>query len=486
MRELKTLLNQVSGHTVHGKDNALISEITFDSRKATGGVLFIAIKGVQTDGHAYVLNAYDLGCRVAVVESIIEVPEDMTLVKVEDSSVALAELSCAWFDNPSNKLKLVGITGTNGKTTTATLLYDMFTYLGFTSGLISTVVNKIGSKEIVATHTTPDPIALNHLLNEMVQSGCEYAFMEVSSHAIHQKRIHGINFCGGVFTNITHDHLDYHHSFSEYLQVKKEFFDNLSADAFGLVNLDDRNGMVMLQNCKAKKSTYSLQKIADFKGIILENELTGLVLKINNKDVYTQLIGKFNALNLLAVFGVSQLLGIPETESLVALSQLKSVEGRFQFFKTDGDITVVVDYAHTPDALENVLNTISAFQKDNSKVVTIVGCGGDRDKDKRPQMAKIAQKLSNQVILTSDNPRTENPEIILQEMLAGIDAESLVPVLSIVDRKQAILTGAVISNPNDIVLIAGKGHEKYQDINGVKHSFDDMEIAVSIFKQLKK
>lgn len=460
-----------------------VETLTFDSRAATEGSLFFAIEGSHSDGHSFVQAAYEQGSRAAVVHKAVECPSDMTLFQVSNTRVAFAEASCEWFDQPSKKLKLIGVTGTNGKTTTATLLFNLFTSLGFKCGLLSTVVNKIGDRAIPSTHTTPNAFALNQLLHEMVAEGCEFCFMEVSSHAVHQERVLGLKFAGGVFTNITHDHLDYHHTFAEYIAVKKAFFDSLGPDAFALTNVDDKNGRVMLQNTKAKTYTYGLTQMADFKGVVLENELTGLLLKINQYEVHSQLIGKFNALNLLAVFGVANLLGFQELEVLQAMSSLQSVDGRFQFFTSTEKVTVVVDYAHTPDALENVLKTIALFHKENQKVITIVGCGGDRDRDKRPEMARIAQKMSSQVILTSDNPRTENPEVILQDMNAGIDVHLAVPVLLISDRKQAIQTASLLAKAGDIVLIAGKGHEKYQEIQGVKHPFDDLENAVHFFNK---
>jgi len=462
-----------------------VETLTFDSRSAKEKSLFFAMEGTHSDGHDFIQAAYELGCRAVVVHKEVVCPSDMTVFQVLNTRDAFAIASCEWHNHPSKKLKLIGVTGTNGKTTTTTLLFNLFTSLGFKCGLLSTVVNKIGNRDIVSTHTTPNAFDLNQLLDEMVVEGCAYCFMEVSSHAIHQARVLGLNFAGGVFTNITHDHLDYHNTFSEYISVKKAFFDSLQGDAFALTNVDDKNGMVMLQNTKAKTYTYGLTKMADYKGVVLENELTGLLLKINQYEVHSQLIGKFNASNLLAVFGVANLLGFQELEVLQAMSSLQSVDGRFQFFTSTEKVTVVVDYAHTPDALENVLKTIALFHKENQKVITLVGCGGDRDKDKRPEMAKIAQKFSTQVILTSDNPRTENPEVILQEMNAGIDVNLPIPVLMISDRKQAIQTASLLAQKGDIVLIAGKGHEKYQEIAGVKHPFDDFENAVHFFNKTK-
>jgi len=460
-----------------------IEEIVFDSRAAKENCLFIALEGLTTDGHTYLNQVYDQGCRIAIVQRKTSLPSDFIQIEVADTRKALSLLACEWYGNPSRELTLVGIAGTNGKTTCATLLYHLFMRLGYKVGLLSTVVNKIGMDTIPATHTTPNPLALNALLRAMVDQGCSHCFMEVSSHAVHQQRIHGLTFCGGVFTNITHDHLDYHQTFAEYIKAKKGFFDLLPSTAFALTNRDDKNGEVMLQNTSADKRTYALNSMADFKGLILENELSGLVMRLNTLEVHTRLIGAFNAYNLLAVYGVGILLNVPSLELLTAISTLESVEGRFQFFKSTHGVTVVVDYAHTPDALENVLKTIGVFRKANQKVITIVGCGGDRDKAKRPEMAAIAQKLSSQVLLTSDNPRTENPSEILKEMQAGLDTSSLTPVLLIEDRTQAIQTASLLAGSTDIVLIAGKGHEKYQEIMGVKFPFDDFELASQFFNK---
>jgi UDP-N-acetylmuramoyl-L-alanyl-D-glutamate--2,6-diaminopimelate ligase len=420
-----------------------------------------------------------------VVEQNVNLPSDATVVRVSKTDTTLAEVSCEFYQNPSKELKLVGITGTNGKTTTTTLLYDLFTSLGYSTGLISTVVNKIGTKTIPSTHTTPDPIRLNALLREMVDQGCSHCFMEVSSHAIHQQRIHGINYTGAVFTNITHDHLDYHKTFAEYIRVKKQFFDELPSNSFSLINGDDRNGSVMLQNTKAEKRSFALKSPSDFKGKVLENEISGLTLTINGVELCSRLVGEFNALNLLAVYGVSTLLGLDSMDVLRGMSNLGSVEGRFQYIRSQGGITAIIDYAHTPDALENVLNTIAAIRKDGQKVLSVVGCGGDRDKDKRPVMAAIAAKKSQQVILTSDNPRTEDPQSILKDMEAGLSADTQ-NALTIVDRAQAIKTAIMLAQTGDIVLIAGKGHEKYQEINGVKYDFDDFKLTEEFFNHLKK
>ena len=486
MSLLLDLLPAVNYTLVQGNLQQEINELVFDSRKASTESVFFAIVGSTNNGHDYVQSVYENGCRVFVVQESTSLPIDATIIKVANTSEALGLMACAFYDYPSQDLKLVGITGTNGKTTTTTLLHKLFTELGYKCGLISTVVNKIGTTEIQSTHTTPDPINLNALLSKMVAEGCEYCFMEVSSHAVHQHRITGLEFVGAGFTNITHDHLDYHKTFAEYIRVKKAFFDGLGKEAFALVNSDDKNGMVMLQNTAAKKVTYALKTPADFKGKVIENELTGLIMTINNTEVYSRLVGDFNAYNLLVVFGVSQLLGMDEMEVLRIISNLESVEGRFQSIRSNSGITAIVDYAHTPDALENVLKTINGIRKGTQKVITLVGCGGDRDKTKRPKMAQIACDLSTQAILTSDNPRTENPQTILEEMEAGLNEEQQTKAITIQDRKQAIKTAISLANAGDILLIAGKGHEKYQEIMGIKHDFDDLKITEELFKQLKK
>jgi UDP-N-acetylmuramoyl-L-alanyl-D-glutamate--2,6-diaminopimelate ligase len=485
MKTLSSILQQTSFELTQGDLTMEISSLTFDSRNAVTGSVFIAIVGTLTDGHQFVQSAYELGCRAFVVEQSVSLPSDATILHVSKTDRALAELACAFYDQPSKELKLVGITGTNGKTTTTTLLHDLFTSLGYSCGLISTVVNKIGSQTSPSTHTTPDPIRLNALLRSMVDQGCSHCFMEVSSHAIHQQRIHGISFAGAVFTNITHDHLDYHKTFAEYIRVKKQFFDDLSSDSFALMNGDDRNGSVMLQNTKAEKRSFALKTPADFKGKVLENEISGLTLTINGVELCSRLVGEFNALNLLAVYGVSALLGLDSMDVLRGMSNLASVEGRFQYIRSQGGITAIIDYAHTPDALENVLNTIAAIRKDGQKVISVVGCGGDRDREKRPVMAQIAARKSQQVILTSDNPRTEDPMQILKDMEAGLNNE-VQHALTISDRAQAIKTAIMLAQAGDILLIAGKGHEKYQEINGVKHDFDDFKLTEEFFNQLKK
>jgi len=486
MRKVIDILNSIEIVSIFGDEKCLIKELVFDSRLAGPESLFFALQGTNQDGHDYIQNVLDNGCKALVVSKAKSLPENITQIIVDDTHKALSLAACNFYDSPSSKLRLIGITGTNGKTTTATLLYNLFSDLSFSVGLLSTVVNKIGKVDVPATHTTPNPIELNRLLAEMVEQGCSYCFMEVSSHAIHQKRILGLSFFGGVFTNITHDHLDYHQTFSEYIRVKKLFFDGLPAHAFALSNSDDKNGGVMLQNTKASKHHFALKSMAEFKGKIIQNDFDGLLLNINNQEVMTQLIGEFNASNLLAVYAVGVLCEIDKMAVLTSLSKLKSVEGRFQYVRSVSGITAVIDYAHTPDALENVLDTIKSFRKPNAKIITIVGCGGDRDRGKRPKMARIAYDKSDQVILTSDNPRTENPTVILEEMSEGLSDVPACSALTIPDRKQAIQTAIILAQANDVILIAGKGHEKYQEINGVKYDFDDFNTASSFFNLMKK
>lgn len=486
MQSLKQLLTELQGNIIQGAAEQAIASLEFDSRKANAQTAFVCIVGSQANGHHYVAQAYAQGCRVFITQEKVDLAADAFVYQVENTSLALAQLACAFYGHPSKELQLVGVTGTNGKTTTATLLHDLFGNLGYKAGLLSTVVNKIGNEPIAATHTTPDPVQLNALLRKMVEAGCTHCFMEVSSHAIDQHRIGGLEFVAAGFTNITHDHLDYHHTFAAYLKAKKAFFDNLSASAFAVVNADDKNGMVMLQNTKAKKLSYALRTPADFKGKIIENSLAGLLLQINGKEVHTRLVGAFNASNLLLVYGIAVSLGEPELEVLTILSQLTHVAGRFEYVKSPKGITAIIDYAHTPDALENVLSTIAAFQKGTTKVYTVVGCGGDRDKEKRPKMAAIAAAMSSQVILTSDNPRSEDPLQILKDMEAGLDAAAQTHTLSVADRAQAIKMAIMLAQPEDIILIAGKGHETYQEIQGVKHDFDDVAITKTLFNQLDK
>lgn len=469
-----------------GSLDKTISKIVFDSRQADSNSLFVAIEGSASDGHSFIQQVLNQGCTAIIVQKPIEITESCTIIEVENTSEALALASAEFYANPSRELKLIGITGTNGKTTTATLLYNAFSALGYACGLISTVVNKIGKKDIPSTHTTPDPIQLNKLLAEMVESGCEYVFMEVSSHAIHQHRIGGLFFTGGIFSNITHDHLDYHKTFSEYIQVKKRFFDILPPTAFALTNIDDKNGKVMLQNSAAKTFTYAVKSPADFKAKIIENQLSGMALQLNGIEVWTKLIGEFNAYNILAVYAAGILLNQDKTELLKVISSLESVEGRFQYIKSSTGITAIIDYAHTPDALINVLTTIKTIRKKEERILTVVGCGGDRDKTKRPEMARIACEMSDQVILTSDNPRTEDPQQILNDMINGVSVEMSAKTLSIIDRAQAIKTAISLAKKEDILLIAGKGHEKYQEINGVKYDFDDFELTKTMFDLIGK
>ena len=487
MNILKDILYKVTIEAVHGSTDLIIEKIEFDSRKVSKNDVFVAIKGSLSDGHQFIDKAISLGASVVVCEDLpITLLENITYVKVQNSNQALSYLAANYYDNPSQKLKLVGITGTNGKTTIASLLYQMFKKAGYKVGLLSTVKIMVDETEYKATHTTPDSLTINKYLDEMVTVGCEFCFMEVSSHGIHQKRTESLQFEGGVFTNLSHDHLDYHETFAEYRDVKKSFFDGLSKAAFAITNVDDKNGEVMFQNTVARKKTYALKTYADFKAQIIENQLMGLVLKINNEEVWTKLIGSFNAYNIVAIYGVALELGIESTEALRLLSELESVSGRFQFVVSATKITAIVDYAHTPDALENVLKTIENIRTKNEQLFTVVGCGGDRDKTKRPIMANIAASLSDKAIFTSDNPRTENPQTIIDEMEGGVEGQNFKKTISILDRKQAIKTACQMANSGDIILIAGKGHETYQEINGVRQDFDDMQIVQEILKQLEK
>jgi UDP-N-acetylmuramoyl-L-alanyl-D-glutamate--2,6-diaminopimelate ligase len=456
-----------------------VQGLHFDSRAVGTGDVFVAVRGVHTDGHQYITTAIERGATAVICEQIPDhLVENVTYVRVADSAEILGQMASAWCDHPSHSLHIVGVTGTNGKTTVTTLLHQLFTALGYRCGMLGTVENRIGNTIKASTHTTPDAVQLHRLLREMADAGCQYVFMEVSSHAVHQRRIAGVRFAGGVFTNLTHDHLDYHGTFAAYRDAKKRFFDDLPADAFALTNTDDRNGMVMLQNTKAQKNTYSLKKIATFKGKILENALEGLHLLIDDEELHARLIGEFNAYNLLAAYGVAQRSGMDKMETLTALSNLTGAEGRFDALPHPDQpgCLAIVDYAHTPDALEKVLETIRQLKKKTAQVITVVGCGGDRDKTKRPLMAQIAARLSQQVVLTSDNPRTEDPQAILQDMEAGLTPDMQKNTLTISDRAQAIRTAKRLARPGDVVLIAGKGHEKYQEINGVKYPFDDKEV----------
>lgn len=451
MKKLKDILYKVSIEEVVGSTEIEINSIHFDSRKVESNDLFVAQKGVTVDGHLFIDKAISLGAKVIVCEEIKNVVDSVTYIKVKDSNSALAIIASNYFENPSSHLKLIGVTGTNGKTTIASLLYQLFKKAGFKVGLLSTVKVIVDEKEYNATHTTPDSIKINGYLNQMIDAGVEYCFMEVSSHGIHQKRTHGLHFEGGIFTNLSHDHLDYHNSFAEYRDVKKAFFDSLPKSAFALVNIDDKNGKIMLQNTKATKTTYALKTIADFKGKVLEKRMSGTLLTVNGTEIWSKLIGTFNAYNLLAIVGAAELCGLEKLEVLRMVSELESVSGRFQYTISKNGVTAIIDYAHTPDALKNVLETISDIKSGKGKVITVVGCGGDRDKTKRPKMAMIASQLSNQTIFTSDNPRTENAQTIIEEMEVGVPLENVAKTLSIVDRKQAIKTACKLSQSGDIV-----------------------------------
>ncbi len=483
MKELKDLLYKAGLIEVIGSTNISIRSICFDSRKAEMGGLFIATRGTQSDGHAFIEQTIRSGVVAVVCEDLpATIDNDVTYLKVKDSALALGLIASNFYDNPSSELKLVGITGTNGKTTTATLLFKLFRKLGYNVGLLSTVQNQINETVIPSTHTTPDSIQLNALLRQMRDAGCTHCFMEVSSHAVVQNRVAGLDFAGAVFTNITHDHLDFHKTFDNYIKAKKRLFDDfLSEEAFALVNTDDKNGDVMVQNTKAVKKTYSLRSMSDFKCKIIENQFTGLVLNIDSQELYTKLIGSFNAYNLLAVYGTAVLLGEDKVSVLTILSSLNSVEGRFEYIVSKSNVTGIIDYAHTPDALKNVLSTIKNIRTGNEKVITVIGCGGDRDAAKRSVMAGIACELSDRVILTSDNPRSENPEDILNQMQSGVQPQHYKKVLTITDRKEAIRTACSLAQAGDIILVAGKGHEKYQEIKGVKHPFDDKQVLEETF-----
>lgn len=478
MKQLKDILYKVTIESTVGSTAVPISSLVIDSRKVEKQSLFVALKGTQVDGHVYIDQAIKDGAVAVLCEELPAVlKEGITYVLVGDTNKALAVVATNFYDTPSSKLELVGVTGTNGKTTIATLLYEMFTAMGYTVGLLSTVKIMIGDKAYPATHTTPDSISINHYLNEMVLAGCTYCFMEVSSHGIDQKRTFGLNFRGGVFTNLSHDHLDYHKTFADYRDAKKTFFDQLPKSAFAITNKDDKNGMVMVQNTAAKVKTYGLKNIADYKTQVIENQFSGMLLKIGMHELWVQLIGEFNAYNLLAVYAVAIELGADEGEVLVGISKLKSVDGRFQFIVSKDEITAIVDYAHTPDALKNVLNTINSIRTYNERLITVVGCGGNRDKTKRPIMAQIATELSSKVILTSDNPRFEDPYAILEEMETGVEPQNAMKALLIEDRKQAIKAACQDAKSGDIILIAGKGHETYQEIKGVRTDFNDLMIV---------
>jgi UDP-N-acetylmuramoyl-L-alanyl-D-glutamate--2,6-diaminopimelate ligase len=484
---LKDILYKVAIEAVKGSAEITINKMDFDSRKIESNDVFIAIRGTISDGHDYIEKAIQLGAVAIVCDTFPEIiANGVTYIQVKDTNSALAIMAANYFGNPSQNLKLVGITGTNGKTTIASLLYQLFKKAGYKVGLLSTVKILVDDVEYKATHTTPDSITINQYLKEMIDAGVEYCFMEVSSHGIHQKRTEALHFAGGIFTNLSHDHLDYHPTFAEYRDVKKSFFDNLPKTAFALSNIDDKNGQVMLQNTVAKKCTYALKSYADYKTQILESQLSGLLLKINGHEVWVKLIGTFNAYNLLAIYGTAVELGLESLEVLRLMSELESVSGRFQYIVSTTNITAIVDYAHTPDALENVLKTINDIRTKNEQLITVVGCGGNRDKSKRPIMGGIAAELSDKAILTSDNPRNEEPETIIDEMEQGIAPQNYKRILSITDRKQAIKTACQLAQPNDIILIAGKGHETYQEIKGIRHDFDDMKIVKELLDQLHK
>jgi UDP-N-acetylmuramoyl-L-alanyl-D-glutamate--2,6-diaminopimelate ligase len=488
MPVLRDILINLTAVRIHGDMSVNVGNLLIDSRKATKNSVFIAVKGTLSDGHSFIEKAIEAGAKAIVCEAMPEVLKDgVTYVQVKNSAEAVGLMADAFYDFPSGQLKVVGVTGTNGKTTTATLLYQLFEKLGYKCGLLSTVQNRVHDQAEEATHTTPDAISIHALLRKMVDAGCVYAFMEVSSHAIHQQRIAGIRFVGGIFTNITHDHLDYHKTFDEYIRVKKRFFDDLPADAFALTNADDKRGAVMLQNTKAQKNTYSLKAPATIKGKVLENNLTGLVMVVDGQEAHFRMIGTFNAYNLLAVYGAAKLLGEDKMNILEALSGLHGAAGRFETYMSPKEkILGIVDYAHTPDALINVLATINQLRTQGQQLITVVGCGGDRDKTKRPIMAQAACEHSDKAILTSDNPRSENPEEILNEMEAGLTGPQKRKSLRITDRKEAIKVAVTLAQAGDVVLVAGKGHETYQEIKGVKHHFDDREILTEAFETLNK
>ena len=490
MKKLTDLLQAISYSEIIGEADRWISAIEFDTRNISGDdqmakPLYIAQRGTQVDGHRFIGQAIAQGAGTVVCDTLPEQPEsNITYIKVNNTSEALGHLAAAFYNHPSAQLQLVGITGTNGKTTIATLLHRLFTKMGYKAGLISTIENIVGEEIFPTKHTTPDAVNLNKILSKMVEAGCEYCFMEVSSHAVCQHRIDGLTFAGGVFSNITHDHLDFHQTFANYIQAKKEFFDGLSKNAFALTNKDDKNGLVMTQNSKCNIKSYSLNTIADFKGKILNNSLEGLHLSIDNQEIFFRLSGRFNAYNLLAIYGTATLLGLPKEETLVALSGLESAAGRFQLIRNKENCKAIVDYAHTPDALQNVLSTIYDITQNGVEIITVVGCGGDRDALKRPIMAEVACKYSNKVILTSDNPRSEEPAKILEDMEAGVSVEYRRKVLVIENRREAIKTACMMLQEEGVLLVAGKGHETYQEIKGVRHHFDDMEVISEFFNPL--
>jgi UDP-N-acetylmuramoyl-L-alanyl-D-glutamate--2,6-diaminopimelate ligase len=481
------LVNRIPVLEIHGDNNREVTELVIDSRKVTENALYIAMRGTVVDGHSFIASAIEKGAAAIVCEEFPEtLVENVTYIQVKDASKALGHLASNFYGNPSQKLKLIGVTGTNGKTSVSTLLFDVFKNLGYESALLSTVEIRIGEEIIPATHTTPDVITINRILAEAVEKGCEFAFMEVSSHGIAQNRIEGLHFKIAGFTNLTHDHLDYHKTFEEYLKTKKRFFDQLEDTAVAITNLDDKNGNVMLQNTKAKKKSYALKTMADYHGKLLEVDFNGMLLNFNGKEFWTTLTGKFNVYNLLLVFGIAEELGFEQDEILQAVSKLKRVSGRFETFKSDGGIFFIVDYAHTPDALENILDSINDIRTKNERLITVFGCGGDRDHSKRPEMGNIATKKSTLAIITSDNPRTEDPAQIIKEIEAGVEPQNFSKYTSIPDRREAIKMAIKFAEPKDIVLVAGKGHETYQEINGVKHHFDDKEVINELWKLMSK
>ncbi len=482
MKSLSDILPAVAVLQITGNRDVQVTGVTFNSQDVTPGSVFIAVKGTHADGHDYIPQAISKGAIVITGERMpSERPGNVTFVTVKDSARALGLMSSHYFGDPSSKLKLVGITGTNGKTTTVTLLYRLFTALGFKSGCLSTIRNYVGEKTVGATHTTPDPVQLHGLLKDMVEAGCQYAFMEVSSHALAQQRVAGLEFAGGIFSNITHDHLDYHKTFDEYIRAKKLFFDNLPAGAFALINNDDRNGKVMVQNPRATVSFFGVRSMAGFKARIIESHIDGMLLNIDQTEIWTRFLGGFNASNLLAVYAAARLLGQSKDDVLTIISTLESVEGRFQYVKSADGITAIVDYAHTPDAISNVLTTIHEIKGPECRVLTVVGAGGNRDRTKRPEMARVAAGMSDKLILTSDNPRNEDPDAIIADMKEGLDEQLAAKTVAITDRKEAIKTACMMAKPGDIVLIAGKGHENYQEIKGVKYPFNDKEFVTEQF-----
>ncbi len=482
MKTLRDIIYRTGLLEIAGPADIAVLSVQFDSRKIEKGTLFIAVKGLKSDGHDFIGQAIEKGATSILCETLpTNLVDGISYIRVTDSAAALGFVASNFHDTPSEKLKTVGITGTNGKTTTASLLHDTFLDLGYKSGLLSTVVNKINERNIPSTHTTPDALALNELMGEMVNDGCGYCFMEVSSHAIAQKRISGLQFTGGVFTNLTHDHLDFHETFDAYLKAKKTFFNQLPSSAFALVNLDDKNGMVMVQNTRAKIHTYGLKSMATFRAKVMENRFDGMQLKIDGREIWTRLVGNFNASNILAIYSTAVLLGEDPSDVLTILSEIRPVEGRFDHIISNEGVIAIVDYAHTPDAVKNVLSTINEIRTHNEQLITVIGAGGDRDRSKRPVMAGIAAQMSNKVILTSDNPRSEEPEMILEEMKKGIDPSELRKVITIVNRKEAIAAACSMARSGDIILVAGKGHEKYQEIKGIKYPFDDKALIREAF-----